>query len=157
LIPPIVAVVGWSNSGKTTLVARLVEELQRRGRRVGVVKHAEHPLKLGPVETDGARLAAAGASSVAVVGRDAVLRLDAFSSSLRAVAATMDVDVVLAEGFKRDPGLPKIEVRAEPDALPCVVDGERLALVRADCPDADLVDLADLLLGVIGSRGVVVS
>ena len=45
---PIVSVVGRSNSGKTTLLERLVRELSRRGWRVGTVKHHVH----GPVTVD---------------------------------------------------------------------------------------------------------
>ena len=39
---PVLGVTGWKNSGKTTLVERLVAELVRRGRRVSTVKHAHH-------------------------------------------------------------------------------------------------------------------
>ena len=36
---PAIAVVGRHNSGKTTLVVKLIEELTARGRDVGSVKH----------------------------------------------------------------------------------------------------------------------
>ena len=38
--PPVVAVVGPTNSGKTTLVEKLIRELCARGYRVATVKHA---------------------------------------------------------------------------------------------------------------------
>jgi molybdopterin-guanine dinucleotide biosynthesis protein B len=150
LTPPIVAVVGWSDSGKTTLIARLVDELNRRGLRVGVVKRAEHALKLDPLITDSARLSGSGALSVAVLSPDGVLRLDAHGATLHGLSASMDVDIVLAEGFKREPGVPKIEIRRTPDVPPCVSD--RLALVCDELSDADfrrddIVGITDLLLG----------
>ena len=39
---PVFGVTGWKNSGKTTLVTRLVAELVRRGLVVSTVKHAHH-------------------------------------------------------------------------------------------------------------------
>lgn len=38
-MPKIVSIVGYHNSGKTTLIERLIPELQRRGYRVGYLKH----------------------------------------------------------------------------------------------------------------------
>ena len=38
-MPKIVSIVGYHNSGKTTLIERLIPELQRRGYKVGYLKH----------------------------------------------------------------------------------------------------------------------
>ena len=45
-MPRVVSFVGRSNSGKTTLLARLVEALKERGLKVGVIKHAHHGFDL---------------------------------------------------------------------------------------------------------------
>ena len=45
---PILSIVGRSNSGKTTLLEKLIRELTGRGRRIGTIKHHFH----GPVEVD---------------------------------------------------------------------------------------------------------
>ena len=39
---PVFGVVGWKNSGKTTLTERLVAEFSARGLRVSMVKHTHH-------------------------------------------------------------------------------------------------------------------
>ena len=39
-----VCIAGWSDSGKTTLIERLIPLLMGRGLRVGVVKHTHHSL-----------------------------------------------------------------------------------------------------------------
>ncbi|MEK6617502.1 MAG: molybdopterin-guanine dinucleotide biosynthesis protein MobB, partial [Nitrospirota bacterium] len=39
---PILFFVGRSNSGKTTLIERLIPELVRAGYRVATIKHAGH-------------------------------------------------------------------------------------------------------------------
>ena len=43
---PIIAVVGESNSGKTTLIKKLMPELNKRGYRVATVKHHNHALEI---------------------------------------------------------------------------------------------------------------
>ena len=40
MTPPLFGVVGWKNSGKTTLMVALISELKRRGHDVSVIKHA---------------------------------------------------------------------------------------------------------------------
>ena len=42
MTPPIVCFVGRSNSGKTTLIERLILELTGEGYRVATIKHAGH-------------------------------------------------------------------------------------------------------------------
>ena len=64
---PVVGIVGWKKSGKTTLVVRLIEELTRRGLKVATVKHAHHNFQIDDKETDSARHRRAGAAQVAVV------------------------------------------------------------------------------------------
>ncbi|MGZ5823753.1 MAG: molybdopterin-guanine dinucleotide biosynthesis protein B [Hyphomicrobium sp.] len=43
--PPLIGIVGWKNSGKTTLIERLVAALTQRGLRVATVKHTHHELR----------------------------------------------------------------------------------------------------------------
>ncbi len=38
-MPKVVCIVGYHNSGKTSLIERLIPELQRRGYKVGYIKH----------------------------------------------------------------------------------------------------------------------
>jgi len=42
---PIIGIVGWKKSGKTTLTVKLVEEFTRRGLRVATIKHAHHTFR----------------------------------------------------------------------------------------------------------------
>ena len=64
---PVIGIAGWKKSGKTTLVARLIEEFTRRGLKVASVKHAHHDFQIDDEETDSARHRRAGAAQVAVV------------------------------------------------------------------------------------------
>ena len=55
---------GESNSGKTTLIEKIIPELVRAGYRVATVKHAGHGFDLDTEGKDSWRHKRAGASSV---------------------------------------------------------------------------------------------
>ena len=59
--PPIVSVVGYSGSGKTTFIVKLVPELTRRGIRVGTIKHDVHGFEMDREGKDSYRHKKAGA------------------------------------------------------------------------------------------------
>lgn len=106
-------VTGWKNSGKTTLVERLVAEFVRRGWTVNTVKHAHHDVDIDQPGTDSARHRAAGATEVALVGglRYAIMREQGEPALSQVLERLSPADLVLIEGYKREPH-PKIEVRA---------------------------------------------
>ncbi|MEK9899516.1 MAG: molybdopterin-guanine dinucleotide biosynthesis protein B [Rhodospirillaceae bacterium] len=132
----VVGIVGWHDSGKTTLMVTLVAELVARGHRVSTVKHAHHGFDVDTPGKDSWKHRDAGATEVMVgsAARWALmheLRGDP-EPSLDALLATMNpVDLVLVEGFKHADHA-KIEVyRAGLDEPP---------LARGD---ATIVALAD--------------
>lgn len=111
---PIVSVVGRTDSGKTTLIERLLPELARHGCRVATIKHhhhgdfeADHPGK------DSWRHARAGAIATALAGgRRLAVFQDVDAQPSPEEIARLFVrrpDLVLTEGFKDAP-YPKIEV-----------------------------------------------
>lgn len=113
--PPVIGVAGWKNSGKTTLTVRLVEAFSSRGLKVATIKHAHHSFQIDEGETDSARHRKAGASEVAIVsgGRWAIvheLRDEPEPGFNDMLARLSPVDIVIAEGFKRE-AIPKVEVR----------------------------------------------
>ena len=112
---PVVAIVGWKNSGKTTLTVRLVAELVSRGHRVATVKHSHHSFDVDAGETDSARHRRAGARQVAVVSSERIAMIkelrDEPEPGLAEVLQMLDpCDIIVAEGYKRAP-VPKIEAR----------------------------------------------
>lgn len=60
----ILGVIGWSGSGKTSLLEYLVKELVTAGKTVNVVKHSHHDVLVEPPHKDSARLRHAGAQEV---------------------------------------------------------------------------------------------
>ena len=117
---PIIGIVGWKNSGKTTLAVRLVEEISGRGYRVATVKHAHHNLRLDDDDTDSARHRRAGARQVAVVSskRWALMTEDPNGPELdfSDIIGRLDpCDLIIVEGYKSQP-VPKIEARRQESA-----------------------------------------
>ncbi len=111
----VMGIVGWKNSGKTTLVVALVRLLTGQGFRVGTVKHAHHSFDIDQPGKDSWRHREAGASDVIVASgarwaQVHELRGDA-EPTLDDLLARLSpgTDIVLVEGFKRGPH-PKIEV-----------------------------------------------
>jgi molybdopterin-guanine dinucleotide biosynthesis adapter protein len=111
----IIGVCGFKNSGKTTLVEKLVRHLTGLGYKISTVKHAHHDFDIDHEGRDSFRHRKAGASEVAVVSQNRF----AIMNELRGqepptldeiIAKLSPCDLVIVEGYKRD-SHDKIEVR----------------------------------------------
>jgi molybdenum cofactor guanylyltransferase/molybdopterin-guanine dinucleotide biosynthesis protein MobB len=138
LTTPVIGIAGWKNSGKTTLVVRLVAELTRRGLRVATIKHSHHDLRAEDTQTDSAKHLRAGAVQVAAVSpRRWMLGADAFGGpepALDEVIRRMPpCDLILVEGYKSAP-IAKIEVRRadQPDKRPLADRDPFVIAIAAD-------------------------
>ena len=132
---PAVSVVGRHNSGKTTFLVALLPILVTRGLRIGYLKHAHAGFELDTPGKDSYRARRTGVVQTIVTGggQTAVID-DAGEVSVQDVLARYareDLDLIVIEGFKREP-LPKIEV-----ARSAVAKGE---LICRDDP---------LLIGIV--------
>jgi molybdopterin-guanine dinucleotide biosynthesis protein B len=153
-VNPVFGVTGWKNSGKTTLLTRLVAEFTRRGLVVSTVKHAHHDFDIDKPATDSFRHREAGASEVMIVSghRWALmheLRGEEEPPLEAALRRLSPCDLVLIEGYKRE-GHPKVEARrlAATRADPLAPGDPSIRAVAADHPaDADgrpFFDLDDI-------------
>ena len=147
---PVLGFCGASNSGKTTLVCKVIAELTGRGFRVGAVKHHGHagPPALPDAEKDSGLLARAGAERVALAHEGGVFLTTGpeFSQAgPRALAEGLmaGLDLVLVEGYK-SADIDKIEVVA-PGAGPILPSGGRLAALarRGGGPEQDGLRVLD--------------
>jgi molybdopterin-guanine dinucleotide biosynthesis protein MobB len=113
---PLISVVGHSNSGKTTLLEKLIPEIRRRGYRVAVIKHHVKGFDLDREGKDSWRIGKAGADAVVLAspGRLALLCNTAGDPSPEEIAERYleEIDIVFTEGFKKLDN-PKIEVFRE--------------------------------------------
>jgi len=138
--PPLFGVVGWKNSGKTTLMVGLIGELTRRGLAVSVVKHAHAKFEIDHEGRDSFRMREAGARQVALSSprRFALMRElgDAPELSFAEILAYAGTcDLVLVEGFKRE-AFPKIEIRRDGAASrePLVGTFPEIVAIASDRP-----------------------
>jgi molybdopterin-guanine dinucleotide biosynthesis protein B len=111
----VLGIVGYKDSGKTTLVRLLAQELIDRGHQVAVVKHTHH--RLDPPGKDTAVLRDV-AAQVGVVSPYESALMWRQPLSLEDILPYLAGDIVLVEGFKTEQTFPKIAcLRGEPDDL----------------------------------------
>ncbi len=118
----VLGVVGWSGSGKTSLLEFLIKGLSASGYRVNLVKHSHHDVQTEPAHKDSARLRLAGAQQTVLVSPYRVV----ITHELRGIAepcledllaGLQAADVTLVEGYKWL-DLPKLEVHRPALAKP---------------------------------------
>jgi molybdopterin-guanine dinucleotide biosynthesis protein MobB len=158
-------ITGWKNSGKTTLVERLVAEITGRGLSVSTLKHAHHAFDVDQPGKDSFRHREAGARQVLVASHArwalmTELRDGPEPTLADLVAQLAPVDLVLVEGYKRDRH-PKIEVRRAETAQDLIAAGDpTIQAVAADTPLPglavpvfaldDVTGIAGFILGRVG-------
>ena len=152
---PIVSIVGHSNSGKTTLIEKLVRELTSRGYRVATIKHTHETVADMP-EKDTCRHLKAGSKAAGLSTSDRLSLVMTYSREMTVAEIGRffgeDYDIILTEGFKTADA-PKIEVCRRETGPPLRGITRRLAIVTAEeletevrrfSPD-DVGGLTDLL------------
>jgi len=141
LSTPILSLVGSSNSGKTTLMEKLVSGLVAKGLRIATIKHSHHQPEMDTPGKDSWRHKQAGASTSLLVGPEKMLMVSDVDENLNPQLLTARLftghDLVLVEGYASLPG-PKIEVlrAARSSTLRCPV--EELIAVTTDIVDLDV-------------------
>jgi molybdopterin-guanine dinucleotide biosynthesis protein B len=155
---PIVSIVGKSDSGKTTLIEKLLPELRRRGYRVATIKHDIHGFEVDREGKDSWRHRKAGADTVIISSPEQIALIKSVERDLTLAELREhfvdDVDIVIAEGFKKDVQ-PKIEVfrkekhrkllTSEEDAVVAIVANEKFD-IPVPCLDLnDIKGVVDLI------------
>lgn len=154
---PYIMITGYSNSGKTMVIRKLIAQFAARGYRTAVIKHAHEGYEVDVPGKDSWHFFNEGADEVIVAGQLSYTRHHrtgkepTLESMLGLVS---DADIIIVEGFKSHPG-PKVHVYREghsSDKLP--LTDEVMALVEDDCCDAaapcfnfnELGQLAELII-----------
>jgi molybdopterin-guanine dinucleotide biosynthesis protein B len=133
--PVIACVSGVKNSGKTTLMEKLIRELRSRGLQVAAIKHDGHDFTPDVPGTDSYRFGQAGACGYAIYSPQRYLLVRQTKTDERDfLDAFPEADVILLEGFK-DSGYPKLEVVRGGNSFRPVCDPATLLAV---CTDLDL-------------------
>ena len=158
---PVVSFIGRSNSGKTTLLERVIRELKLRGYRVGVVKHSHHNFAIDQPGKDSWRLAQAGSDVIAVSSPNKVAFIEHVESEVDFDQLSTffegKVDIVLAEGYKNGNSTKILVLATEQDKEQLCLE-EPLVTVSArssslgypQFDDTDVHHIANLLIRIVG-------
>jgi molybdopterin-guanine dinucleotide biosynthesis protein B len=156
MTPPMVGITGWKNSGKTTLAARLIAELCKRGYVVSAIKHAHERFDIDQSGRDSHKLREAGARRVILSSpqRWALmheLRGEPEMQFTQIVSEVGPCDVIVIEGYKREP-FPKIEIRRDSGASrqPLAGSSPQVVAIASDRPNEEADALPTFHLDDVG-------
>jgi molybdopterin molybdotransferase len=136
--PPIVCIVGRSESGKTLLVEQLITEFKRRGYRIAALKHSHcGVIEIDQPGKDTWKFAQAGSDAVCISSPRKLAFIKKSDHDLR-IDEVLPVigpefDLVLVEGFKKS-NLPKIEVHREELGDDLLCSSDELSAIVTDGP-----------------------
>ncbi|SFE06717.1 molybdopterin-guanine dinucleotide biosynthesis protein B [Bacillus sp. OV194] len=151
-----VQVVGYKNSGKTTLITNLLEAAAKAGIMTGTLKHHGHggQVEFRDDETDTAAHRRAGAVVSGVEGGNAFqlcLNMQASLCKLLELYEPLGLDLLLLEGFKEHQ-LPRIVLLKENADLKLLEDSVKILAVIAWPPVSRQLISADLPFFRIGEK-----
>jgi molybdopterin-guanine dinucleotide biosynthesis protein B len=119
-----IGVIGYSNSGKTTLIEKLIPVFRSRGLSVSAIKNAHHGFDMDRPGKDSFRYREAGAGQVLIATalRWAMLtETPARPATLEELLALLQpCDLVIIEGFKSEGHVPRIEVLRAGQSEPAI-------------------------------------
>ncbi len=155
-------IMGWRNSGKTTLMVTLLPELIKRGFLVSTIKHTHHKFEIDKPGKDSHQHRLAGAKEVLIAsaGRWALIHEQSNNpeEDMEVLIARMTpVDLLLIEGYKSHHHA-KLEVHRPATGKPlmCLDDASIVAVasdeILANIPVPlfdlnDTVAIADFIVG----------
>lgn len=109
---PVISFVGYSGSGKTTFIEKLIPELKKRNIRLAVVKHDAHKFSIDKEGKDTYRFAEAGADIVSISSSEKIAIIEKTNKELvleDIIKKIRNVDLIITEGYRAG-GAPKIGV-----------------------------------------------
>ncbi|WP_221892192.1 molybdopterin-guanine dinucleotide biosynthesis protein B [Cetobacterium sp. 8H] len=109
--PPFIAISGVKNSGKTTLITKLLKKFKEQGYKVGTIKHDGHDFQMDNLESDTDKHIKSGAFGTLIFSKSQFMYLE--KSTEDSLEKYLDFfknyDFVILEGFKYT-SYPKIEI-----------------------------------------------
>ena len=129
----IVAISGVKNSGKTTLICRLLEIFKEKGLRGAVLKHDGHDFEPDVPGTDTYRQLQAGAYGTVVFskGKYMLVKQQPQITEKELLEFFPEADLILLEGFKYS-NYPKIEIVRKGNSAESVCNPKRLMAIATN-------------------------
>ncbi|WGE32023.1 molybdenum cofactor guanylyltransferase MobA [Actinobacillus genomosp. 2] len=117
-MPKLLGITGYSGTGKTTLLEKLIPKLTACHIRVGLIKHSHHNVEVDKPGKDSHRLRLAGANPTMIVCEERwalMTETPTQAVDFQQLIAKFDpetVDLILVEGFKHEP-IAKIQLHRQ--------------------------------------------
>lgn len=168
---PILGFVGFSGSGKTTVLAKVINVLNSSGMRIAAIKHAHHHFDIDHPGKDSYVLRHAGAGQTLVASKHRWALMAETPDSLQEpqlseLVARLDqtrLDLILVEGFKHA-HFPKLEVHRpsvnpqllyprDPDIIALLTDSKSQIQSPGSIPVLDLADTSQIVRLIMNFMG----
>lgn len=151
---PLLGIVAYSGTGKTTLLKQLIPYLRSRGIRTGLIKHTHHDVDVDTPGKDSFELRKAGADQTMVASNNRWALMtetpEQNQPGLNYLASRFDghnLDIILVEGFKREE-IEKIALHREETGRPLnkLIDDQVIAVATdlTSIPTFDGITVLDL-------------
>lgn len=143
--PFLFAVSGVKNSGKTTLITKLIPIFRRYGLRTATIKHDGHDFEADVPGTDTHAHMQAGAYGTAVFSKTKymVVKQEEAVSECELMKYFPEADIILLEGFKYS-NYPKLELVRKGNSETSVCADESVIAVASDfLTDGDTAKMSD--------------
>lgn len=168
----IVGIAGYSKSGKTTLILKLIKEFQKRGKKITVIKHRscdvngygtsinsveEHSHELMPetYDKDTHKFSNLGVSTLLLSNNEA-RSVWKQQFTLEELLTHVDTDLVIVEGNKRARNYPRIvctDGRENPENLFVGLELAQYGVKACNTSDVPLVNDVENLCDIIEASG----
>lgn len=143
----IVAVSGVKNSGKTTLITKLIPYLIEDGYKVATIKHDGHDFDVKGTDSYKHKEAGAYGSAVFSNNKFMIVKDNKDTKEEELIKFFPEADIILLEGFKNS-DYPKLEVIRKGNSTKSVCKRETLLALISDCDldekDIRIIDLNDI-------------
>lgn len=105
------AISGVKDSGKTTLISQLINQISKQGFTISTIKHDGHDFDPDVPGTDSYIHRKSGAKNIAIYSKNKYQVIKKESRELKYFLSLFDdTDLIILEGFKDREDIPKVEV-----------------------------------------------
>ena len=154
--PFLIAISGCKNSGKTTLITKLIPKFCEKGYKVATIKHDGHDFQGDQVGTDTYKHKEAGAYGTAIFSDNKfmIIKEDNFIDETYIINLFPEADIILLEGFKSS-DYPKLEIIRKGNSTRPICNENNLICILSDIDviegNYNIIDLnnTDLIAEII--------
>ncbi len=134
---PVFSIIGSrSNTGKTTILCKIIRELKNRGYRVATIKHHMGDFDIDHSGKDTWKHAQAGADIVMISSPVKMAKIEKVQEEYKLddiISKIENVDIIITEGYKRE-NKPKLEVIRKEISEKLISKEEDLFAIVTDFP-----------------------